>query len=103
MVSTISPAFWLPIRNPGGLHNTLIEENLYAGGQPVRRHQILAGFQRDYESPGTGRRYMETGGEEFLTLVRTSTELSGRRHELVNRGGSVKLTLFSSHASGAPT
>jgi ATP-dependent DNA helicase RecG len=35
------------IRNPGGLHNTLTEENLYAGCQPVRRNQILAGFLRD--------------------------------------------------------
>jgi ATP-dependent DNA helicase RecG len=86
------------IRNPGGLHNTLTEENLYAGCQPVRRNQILAGFLRDYESPATGRRYMETRGEGFLTLVRTSTELSGRRPELVNMGGAVKLTLFAAHA-----
>ena len=69
----------------------------------MRRNQILAGFLRDYESPGTGRRYMETRGEGFLTLVRTSTELSGRRPELVNMGGAVKLTLFSAHAGGAPT
>lgn len=93
----------IEIRNPGGLHNTLTEENLYAGCQPVRRNQILAGFLRDYESPGTGRRYMETRGEGFLTLVRTSTELSGRRPELVNMGGAVKLTLFSAHAGDAPT
>ncbi len=85
----------IEIRNPGGLHNTLTEENLYAGCQPVRRNQILAGFQRDYESPATGRRYMETRGEGFLTLVRTSTELSGRRPELINMGAAVKLTLFA--------
>ncbi|EIC19846.1 ATP-binding protein [Thiorhodovibrio frisius] len=87
----------IEIRNPGGLHNTLTEENLYAGCQPVRRNQILAGFLRDYESPATGRRYMETRGEGFLTLVRASTELSGRRPELVNMGGAVKLTLFAAH------
>ena len=45
------------IRNPGGLHNTLTEENLYAGCQPVRRNQILAGFLRDYESPATKRQH----------------------------------------------
>lgn len=85
----------LEIRNPGGLHNTLTEENLYAGCQPVRRNQILAGFLRDYESPATGRRYMETRGEGFLTLVRRSTELSGRRPELLNMSGAVKLTIFA--------
>jgi predicted HTH transcriptional regulator len=88
----------IEIRNPGGLHNTLTEENLYAGCQPVRRNQILAGFLRDYESPATGRRYMETRGEGFLTLVRASTALSGRRPELVNMGGAIKLTLFAAHA-----
>ena len=85
----------LEIRNPGGLHNSLTEENLYAGCQPVRRNQILAGFLRDYESPATGRRYMETRGEGFLTLVNRSIALSGRRPELVNMGGAVKLTLFA--------
>jgi predicted HTH transcriptional regulator len=85
----------LEIRNPGGLHNSLTEENLYAGCQPVRRNQILAGFLRDYESPATGRRYMETRGEGFLTLVSRSLALSGRRPELVNMGGAVKLTLFA--------
>ena len=65
------------------------------GCQPVRRNQILAGLLRDYESPGTGRRCMEARGEGFPTLVRTGTELSGRRPELVNMGGAVKLTLFA--------
>jgi predicted HTH transcriptional regulator len=92
----------IEIRNPGGLHNTLTEDNIYAGCQPVRRNQILAGFLRDYESPATGRRYMEARGEGFLTLVRTSMALSGRRPELVNMGGAVKLTLFSSHAGSTP-
>ena len=89
----------LEIRNPGGLHNSLTEENLYAGCQPVRRNQILAGFLRDYESPATGRRYMETRGEGFLTLVNRSIALSGRRPELVNMGGAVKLTLWASKSS----
>ncbi|MCF8015703.1 MAG: hypothetical protein K9L65_08365, partial [Chromatiaceae bacterium] len=53
------------------------------------------GFLRDYESPATGRRYMETRGEGFLTLVNRSLELSGRRPELVNMGRAVKLTLFA--------
>jgi len=90
-----SQASRLEIPNPGGLHNSLTEENLYAGCQPVRRNQILAGFLRDYESPATGRRYMETRGEGFLTLVSRSVELSGRRPELVNMGGAVKLTVFA--------
>ncbi|WP_058557686.1 ATP-binding protein [Thiohalocapsa sp. ML1] len=85
----------IEIRNPGGLHNTLTEENLYAGCQPVRRNQILAGFLRDYGNPVTGRRYMETRGEGFLTLVRTSLELSGRRPELTNLGHAVRLTIFA--------
>jgi hypothetical protein len=38
---------------------------------------------------------METRGEGFLTLVSRSLELSGRRPELVNMGGAVKLTLFA--------
>ena len=88
----------IEIRNPGGLHNTLTEENLYAGCQPVRRNQILAGFLRDYESPATGHRYMETRGEGFLTLVRVSSELSGRRPELKNIGNSVRLTIFAALA-----
>jgi predicted HTH transcriptional regulator len=87
----------IEIRNPGGLHNTLTEENLYAGCQPVRRNQILAGFLRDFPSPATGRTYMETRGEGFLKLVKVSTELSGRRPELVNMGGAVRLTLFAAH------
>jgi len=61
----------------------------------VRRNQILAGFLRDYESPATGRRYMETRGQGFLTLVSRSLKLSGHRPELVNMGGAVKLTLFA--------
>jgi ATP-dependent DNA helicase RecG len=73
----------------------LTEENLYAGCQPVRRNQILAGFLRDYPGPATGRSYMEARGAGFLTLVRTSMELSGRRPELVNMGSAVKLTLFA--------
>ena len=85
----------MEIKNPGGLHNTLTVENLYAGCQPVRRNQILAGFLRDFPSPATGRTYMEARGEGFPTLVKASTELSGRRPELVDMGGAVKLILFA--------
>ena len=90
------------IRNPGGLHNTLTEENLFAGCQPVRRNQILAGFLRDYPGPVTGRSYMEARGEGCLTLVRTSTELSGRRPELRNTGSAVMLTIFAALADDLP-
>ena len=97
MIVTLFPDR-IEIRNPGGLHNTLTEENLYAGCQPVRRNQILAGFLRDFPGPATGRSYMETRGEGFITLVRASTDLSGRRPELVNMEGAVKLTLFAALA-----
>jgi predicted HTH transcriptional regulator len=89
----------IEIRSPGALHNTLTPENLYAGCQPVRRNQLLAGFFRDYVSPVTGRSYMEARGEGFLTLVRTSLELSGRRPELEVVGKAVRLTLFAGQAS----
>lgn len=89
----------IEIRSPGALHNTLTPENLYAGCQPVRRNQLLAGFFRDYVSHVTGRSYMEARGEGFLTLVRTSLELSGRRPELEVVGKSVRLTLFAGQAS----
>ena len=88
----------IEIRNPGGLHYTLTEANLYAGCQPVRRNQILARFLRDDESPATGHRYMETRGEGFLTWVRVSSELFGRRSELKNIGDAVRLTIIAALA-----
>lgn len=88
------------IKSPGGLHNTLTPENLYAGCQPMRRNQHLAGFLRDFISPWTQRSYMEARGEGFLTLVRESHRLSGRRPELTAEGQAVALTIFSAHSAG---
>lgn len=86
------------IQNPGGLHNTLTEESLYTGCQPVRRNQHLAGFMRDFPSPITGTSFMEARGEGFLNLVRDSTALSKKRPEIKRIGQAVKLTIFA----GAP-
>ncbi len=44
----------------------LTEEALYAGCQPVRRNQLLAGFMRDSPSPITGTSFMEARGEGFF-------------------------------------
>lgn len=87
--------FW----SPGGLHNTLSPEDLYAGCQPVRRNQHLAGFLRDYISPVTQRSYMEARGEGFLNLVRESEQVSGRRPELRTQGQAVCLTIFAGSSS----
>lgn len=81
--------------SPGKLHNTLKPEDLYAGCQPIRRNQLLAGFLRDYESPVTGTKHMETRGEGFLNLVRESERVSGRRPELIEQGDAVRLTIFA--------
>lgn len=85
----------IEIQNPGGLHNTLTEEALYTGCQPVRRNQQLAGFLRDFSSPITGTSFMEARGEGFLSLVRDSKELSGKRPEIKRIGDAVKLTIFA--------
>ena len=82
------------IQNPGGLHNTLTEESLYVGCQPIRRNQLLAGFMRDFRSPITGTSFMEARGEGFLNLVRDSVALSGRRPEIKRIGEAVKLTIY---------
>lgn len=86
----------IEIQNPGGLHNTLTEEALYTGCQPIRRNQQLAGFMRDFPSPITGTSFMEARGEGFLNLVRESLKLSGKRPEIKRIGQAVKLTIFSS-------
>lgn len=85
----------IELRNPGGLHNTLTPENLYAGCQPVRRNQLLVGFLRDYASPVTSRSYMEARGEGFLTLVQSSLALSGQRPDLEVVGKAVRLTIYA--------
>ena len=82
-------------QNPGALYNTLTVENLYAGCQPARRNQFLAGFLRDYKSPLTSVSYMEARGEGFLKLVRDSERLSGRRPRLEQIGDATKLTIFA--------
>ena len=85
----------IEFRNPGALYNTLTVENLYAGCQPVRRNQLLAGFMRDYRSAVTGGSFMEARGEGFLNLVRDSVALSGRRPELEQIGDATKLTIHA--------
>lgn len=85
----------IEIQNPGGLHNTLTEEALYTGCQPVRRNQHIAGFMRDFPSPITGTSFMEARGEGFLNLVRDSLALSKKRPEIKRIGKAVKLTIFA--------
>lgn len=94
----------IEIQNPGKLHNTLTVENLYAGCQPIRRNQLLAGFLRDFPSPITGASLMEARGEGFLNLVRDSERLSGRRPKLERIGEAVKLSIYSAEEiASAPT
>jgi len=83
------------ISSPGRLHNTISVDDLYAGCQPNRRNQYLAGFLREYESPVTGRVYMEGRGEGFLMLVRESEKVAGRRPKFEQIGDSVKLTIYA--------
>lgn len=85
----------IEFQNPGALYNTLTIENLYAGCQPVRRNQLLAGFMRDYKSTLTGSSFMEARGEGFLNLVRDSMRLSGRRPKLEQIGEATKLTIYA--------
>ncbi|MBF0584839.1 MAG: putative DNA binding domain-containing protein [Magnetococcales bacterium] len=92
----------LEIRNPGFLHNTLKPEDLYAGCQPVRRNQHLAGFFRDFPSPISGRSLMEARGVGFLSLVRESQELSGRRPSFEVIGQGIKLTVFAGGRDADP-
>lgn len=89
----------IEIWNPGILHNTLTEEDLYRGCQPIRRNQLLSGFMRDHVSPLTGRSYMESRGEGFLTLIRESERVSGRRPEIRVIGQAVRLTIYSAALS----
>lgn len=85
----------IEIRNPGFLHNTLKPEDLYAGCQPVRRNQHLAGFLRDFPSPVTGHSLMEARGESFLNLVRESESISGIRPKFEGIGQASKLTIYA--------
>ncbi|MBF0097997.1 MAG: putative DNA binding domain-containing protein [Magnetococcales bacterium] len=92
----------LEIRNPGFLHNTLKPEDLYAGCQPMRRNQHLAGFFRDFPSPLTGRSLMEARGVGFLSLVRESEILSGRKPTFEVIGQGIKLTIFAGGQDADP-
>jgi predicted HTH transcriptional regulator len=92
----------IEISSPGGLPNTLTPADLFAGCQPIRRNQMLAGFLRDFSSPITGRSYMEARGEGFLTMVRECERVSGRRPQLDVIGDSVKLTIFASAEGARP-
>lgn len=85
----------IEISSPGRLPNTLTAADLFAGCQPVRRNQMLAGFLRDYTSPLTGRAYMEARGEGFLTMVRECEQVTGRRPDLAIIGDSIRLTIWS--------
>ena len=82
-------------QNPGSLYNQLTPGMLYAGCQPVRRNQILAGFLRHFVSPVTGGAYMEAIGEGFLNLVHASERLSGRRPLLEDIGSGMRLTIYA--------
>lgn len=84
----------LEISNPGGLHNTIRPENLFAGCQPYRRNQLLCGFLRDFESPITGRALMEARGEGFLMMVRETRNIGGDV-ELTQHPDAVTVTLRS--------
>ena len=88
----------IEFQNAGALYNTLTIENLYAGCQPARRNQFLAGFMRDFKSPLTGSSYMEARGEGFLKLVRDSERLSGRRPLLEQIGDATRLTIYAAKA-----
>ena len=83
--------FW----NPGGLHNTLRVEDLFAGCQPVRRNQLLAGFFRDYRSPITGRSYMEAQGEGFLNMIAECERVSERKPDFRIVGQAICLAIYA--------
>ena len=91
----------IEISSPGRLPNTLVPEDLFAGCQPVRRNQMLAGFLRDFTSPLTLSAYMEARGEGFLTLVRECRELGARQPELTTIGDSLRLAIFAAFAVSA--
>ena len=85
------------ISSPGHLPNSLTPEDLYAGCQPVRRNQMLAGFLRDYTSPLTERSYMEARGEGFLKLVRECEAIGAPRPRLTTVGDSLCLEIFAAY------
>jgi predicted HTH transcriptional regulator len=91
----------IEISSPGSLPNTLTPEDLFAGCQPVRRNQMLAGFLREYTSPLTLRGYMEARGEGFLKLLRECQEIGAPTPAVQVIGDSVRLTIFASKRGAA--
>lgn len=89
----------IEISSPGRLHNSLTPENLFAGAQPFRRNQLLAGFLRDLVSERTGASFMESRGEGFLMLVRETRRVAGVLPLLEEIGDSVRLTVPSGPAA----
>ena len=85
----------IEVSNPGRLHNTLSVEDLFAGCQPLRRNQMLAGFLTEYISSVTNRAYMEGHGVGFLTMVRECEKVSGIKPKLEIVGDSVRVTIFA--------
>lgn len=83
------------VTSPGRLHNSLTPDDLFAGAQPFRRNQVLVGFLTHMPGPSSGRVLMESMGEGFLTLVRESEELSGRRPEVRIHTEAVTVTIFA--------
>lgn len=85
----------IEVSSPGRLPNSLSAADLFAGAVPYRRNQVLAGLLAHYTSSKTGRVYMESRGEGFLTMVRESEALSGHRPELVQQTEGVTVTIFA--------
>ncbi|MEX2658142.1 MAG: ATP-binding protein [Acidimicrobiales bacterium] len=73
----------IEVTSPGRLPNSLSPADLFAGAQPIRRNQVLVGFLVQPAATPTGVSYMEGNAEGFLTMVRETEALSGRRPELV--------------------
>ncbi len=91
----------IEVTSPGRLPNSLVPEDLFAGAQPLRRNQVLVGFLTHMPGPWSGRVLMESMGEGFLTMVRESEELSGRRPELRLQTEAVTVIIFAASARTA--
>ena len=86
----------MEIKSPGRLPNGLTPDSLFAGCHPVRRNQMLAAFLFENENPVTGRRFMESCGSGFRTLLRECGRLGAPKPQIEVVGDSVKLIVFSS-------
>lgn len=90
------------ITSPGRLPNSLTEEDLYLGAQPVRRNQVLVGFLTQLKGARTGRVFMESMGEGFLTIVRESVVLGAPKPVLRNHTDAVTVTIFAAPIMAVP-